>query len=258
MKVTFFGSTMLAVLGWQTASAVEVSWYRQPGSAKAIASNAAASVWTIGTDNNLYKWDGKQFVNQNHNYPVTSIAVTTTDKFWLVDQIGLRTPDVLNGYAIYDFQTKARDVAAGGDNSAWIIGTDTRPGGYGVYQYTSSRTFSYANFGAVDVAVDKTGNAWVVNDTGDIHRYNLVSKTWESIPAFSTGAKARSIHTGGSSGAVWAIGTQSVPGGFPIYQWNSSTRAWELYGTYGAVDITEAAYRGSFSQMASCIPKRSR
>ena len=41
---------MLAVLGWQTASAVEVSWTRQPGSATYIASNASASLWMIGTD----------------------------------------------------------------------------------------------------------------------------------------------------------------------------------------------------------------
>ena len=57
MKVRFFGSTMLAVLGWQTASAVEVSWYRQPGSAISVASNASASVWMIGTDHDVYKFD---------------------------------------------------------------------------------------------------------------------------------------------------------------------------------------------------------
>ena len=41
---------MLAVLGWQTASAVDVSWYRQPGSALSITSNASGSVWIVGTD----------------------------------------------------------------------------------------------------------------------------------------------------------------------------------------------------------------
>ena len=65
MKVRFFGSTMLAILGWQTASAVEVSWYRQPGSAVSIAGNASGSVWIAGTDREnangytVYKWDGK-------------------------------------------------------------------------------------------------------------------------------------------------------------------------------------------------------
>ena len=34
---------------------------------------------------------------------------------------------------------------------------------------------------------------------------------------------------------------QSIPGGYPIFQWNSSKRDWEPYGTYGAVEITEAA-----------------
>ena len=34
----------------------------------------------------------------------------------------------------FSLSTKARDVAVGGDNSVWIIGTDQRTGGYGVYQ----------------------------------------------------------------------------------------------------------------------------
>src|SRR5215213_7835182 len=158
MKIQFFGSTMLAVFGWQTASAVEVSWYRQVGSARSIAGNASASVWTIGTDDSVYKWDGKQFVNQN--YSATQIAVTTKDDLWLIDQFGVRPKGGLLS------TTKAREVAVGGDNSAWIIGTDVRAGGYGVYQASVGPlnvNYNSANFGAVRIAVDKTGNAWVVN-----------------------------------------------------------------------------------------------
>ena len=116
---------MLAVLGWQTASAVEVSWSRQPGSAVSIASNASASLWMIGTDFNVYKWNGQQFVNQN--FSASRIGVTTTDQLWLVNEIGLRSPAVF-------LPQKAHEVAVGADNSAWIIGTDQRTGGYGVYK----------------------------------------------------------------------------------------------------------------------------
>jgi hypothetical protein len=240
MKIGFSASMMLAIAGWQTASAVEVSWYRQPGSALHISSNASASPWIIGMDNNVYKWDAnsKQFVNQN--YSATRVAVTTRDDLWIVDEFGVRPQGGLVG------STKAREVAVGGNNSAWIIGTDVRAGGYGVYQASVGSLFTnynYANFGAVRLAVDKVGNAWVVNDTGEIHMYNLASKTWERIPAngYSSTTKARSIHTGGSSGAVWMLTTQPIPGGFPIFQWNASTRAWEPFGSYGAVDVTEAA-----------------
>ena len=91
------------------------------------------------------------------------------------------------------------------------------------------------------IAVDKGGNAWVVNDAGEIYMYNVASKAWEKKPASSTGATARSVHTGASSGTVWMLGTASIPGGFPIFQWDSVKESWEPYGTYGAVEITEAA-----------------
>lgn len=235
MKTRIFGSTLLAVIGWQTASAVEVSWYRQLGSAVHIASNASASPWIIGTDNNVYKWDGKQFVNQN--FTATDIGITTTDKFWLVDQFGLRAAD---GFYV---SMKAREVAVGADNSAWIIGTDVRTGGYGVYQRSGVNSWNYANFGAVHIAVDSVGNVWVINDSNDIYMYNNATKNWDKKPGASTssGVKVRSIHTGAVSGAVWMTTTQSIPGGFPIFQWNATKQAWEPYGTYGAVDIAEAA-----------------
>ena len=80
---------MLAVLGWQTASAVEVSWTRQSGSAKYIASNASASLWMIGMDDSkVYKWTTNQFVDQG--FSAIRIGVTTADKLWLIDEIGLK------------------------------------------------------------------------------------------------------------------------------------------------------------------------
>ena len=212
---------MLAVLGWQTASAVEVSWYRQPGSATYIASNASASLWMIGTDSNVYKWDGKEFVNQN--FSATRLGVTTADELWLVDSIGLRAPNP----PLY-LGTQTRELAVGPDNSAWIIGIDQRPGGYGVYQRPPGLfgDFAYANFGAVRIAVDKTGNPWVVNDVGEVHMYDVASKTWGRKGT----TKARSVHTGATSGAVWMLGVTEIAGGFPIFQWNSSKQDWESYG----------------------------
>ena len=127
----------------------------------------------------------------------------------------------------------------------WVIGTDQRAGGYGVYQKAANSfpgtievlDFTYANFAAVRIAVDKAGNAWVVNDTGEVHMYDIASKSWERKGT----EKARSVHTGASSGAVWMLGRDSIPGGFPIYQWNSAKQDWESYGTYGAVEMAEAA-----------------
>jgi hypothetical protein len=48
----------------------------------------------------------------------------------------------------------------GADNSAWTIGIDERAGGYGVYQRSALNSWTYMNFAAVNIAVDKTGIAW--------------------------------------------------------------------------------------------------
>ena len=259
MKTKFLGSTMLAILGWQTASAVEVAWYRQPGSALHIASNTSASLWIVGTDRecrggwrdgicqdpdnrgyNVYKWNGTGFVKQQ-SISARTLGVTTTDQLWVVnDQNEMFMPGELR------LQTRARDIAVGPDNSVWIIGTDQRGGGYSVYQRKPESLvlpglvqldFTYADFAAVRIAVDKAGNAWVVNDTGEVYMYNIASQSWGKRGT----KKARSVHTGASSGAVWMLGTDSIPGGFPIYQWDFAKQDWESYGTSGAVEMTEAA-----------------
>jgi hypothetical protein len=221
---------MLAVLGWQ-ASAEEVSWVRQPGAAFRIASNASASLWMVGTDSKVYKWSGTDFIDQKISS--TLIGVTTTDQLWLMNEIGLTEPG--SGF----FLDKVREIAIGPDNIAWAIGTDQRTGGYGVYKITPGLFGSKTpiGFGAVRVAVDKNRNAWVVNDAGEVHMYDIASQTWERKGT----TKARSVHAGASSGAVWMLGATEISGGFPIYQWNFSREVWESFGTYAAVDMTEAA-----------------
>jgi hypothetical protein len=250
MNARFFGSMMVAVLGLQTASAVEVSWFPRPGSALSITGSASGSVWIVGTDRadeggyNVYKWNAKEFIKQDTAVmPSRKLAVTTSDQLWLVT-------DRNELYGWVQFGTgggsllslrKATDLAIGGDNSVWILEADQTTGGHSVYRKTGSTDWTKMNFGAASIAVDKGGNAWVVNDAGNLFMYNVVSKAWEKKPASSVGATARSVHAGATSGAVWMVGTASVPGGHPIFQWNSSKAAWEPYGTYGAVGITEAA-----------------
>ena len=242
MKTKFLGSTMLAVLGWQTASAVEVSWYRQPGSALHIASNASASLWMVGTDPR----HGQQRIQMERHgirqaklFRGPKLGVTTTDQLWVVNEsrLDLFIPGgssaLLNAEGARgcrrrrQFRVDYRHGPAGGRLRRI---SKTGPG-------RSSLNFTYANFAAVRIAVDKAGNAWVVNETGEIYMYNIASKSWEHKGT----KKARSVHTGASSGAVWMLGTDSIPGGFPIYQWDSAKQDWEPYGTYGAVEMTEAA-----------------
>lgn len=247
MKIKVFASTMLAIVGWQTASAVEVSWYRQPGSALSIAGSASGSLWIAGTDREnangyfVYKWNGKDnFAKDSVVVPGKRLAVTGNDQLWLVDDQQVLWGQLQAGNALF-YLRKARDVVTGPDNSIWIVSTEAQTGGYQVYQRSDSNNWNNANFAAVNIAVDKSGNIWAVNDSGQISLYNAASKTWSSVKAPAAGA--RSISIGSSSDNVWLLGSASTPGGFPIFQWNSSTRSWEPYGPYGAVQITEAAGR---------------
>ena len=247
MKIKVFASTMLAILGWQTASAVEVSWYRQPGSAVSIAGGVSGLVWIAGTDREnangyfVYKWNGKDnFAKDSLVVPGKRLAVTGNDQLWLVDDQQVLWGQLQAGNALF-YLRKARDVVTGPDNSIWIVSTEPKAGGYQVYQRSDSNYWNSANFAAVNIAVDKSGNIWAVNDSGQISLYNAASKTWSSIKAPAAGA--RSISIGSSSGNVWLLGSASTPGGFPIFQWNSTTKSWDPYGPYGAVQITEAAGR---------------
>ena len=85
-----FLGLLVAGWAWQTASAFDVSWTSQPGSAVAITSHVSGLVWTLGTDGpglyayNVYKWNGKEFVRQSL-MPGRRIAVTSKDQLWLVN-----------------------------------------------------------------------------------------------------------------------------------------------------------------------------
>ena len=161
---------LVAGWAWQTASAVDVSWTNRVGSATDITSHASGLVWILGTDSpsgsllyNVYKWDGKSFVKPSV-LPARRIAVTSTDHHWYIAQ-GNQLYDQAPGTTNATVTGTALDVAVGGDNSVWIVGTDQRAGGYSVYKYNAGN-WTAANFGAKRIAVDKGGNPWVVNDTG--------------------------------------------------------------------------------------------
>jgi hypothetical protein len=237
-----YRSLGLVAAAWacQTAWGVDVSWTKQPGAALHISSNATGSIWVVGTDRqnengfDVYKWsrtEGWQW--ENGVPPSRRLSVNSADQLWTVNDV----------YDLFFLQPgagaipvgKARDVAVGGGDSVWVVGTDPRPGGYGVYQRTGS-TWTDANQGAVRIAVDASGRPWVVTQQNQIYMYNTAARSWELKPG-----NARSIHTGASSGAVWMLGVDPVAGGFPIYQWNAGKQNWDPYGTFGAVEMTEAA-----------------
>ena len=109
----------------------------------------------------------------------------------------------------------ATDISVGANGSDWIIGTNPVPGGYGIARW-NGRAWTAVPGGAVRIAVDGAGNAWVVNSAHHIYHWN--GRSWTSYPGAATDIGV------GANGSVWITGTQPAPGGYHVYRWNG--RAW--------------------------------
>jgi hypothetical protein len=108
----------------------------------------------------------------------------------------------------------ANDVAVGGGR-VWVIGTDPQPPfGYGVYRWNGSDWDKIPGAAGERIAVDSSGNAWVINAQNGIYTFN--GSAFYQVPG-----SAYDIGAGG--GKVWVIGTiPEPPFGYAIYRWNGS------------------------------------
>jgi hypothetical protein len=99
----------------------------------------------------------------------------------------------------------------GADGSVWVVGTNPVEGGYGIYRWTGGG-WTPVPGGATRIAVDPSGNPWVVNSAG--HVYHRVGNDW----VIHSGA-ATDIGVG-AEGSVWIVGTNPVAGGYGLYTWD--------------------------------------
>ncbi len=109
----------------------------------------------------------------------------------------------------------ATDIGVGANGSVWIVGTNRVSGGYGIYRWNGKAWTAVAG-GAVRIAVDRTGNPWVVNSAH--HIYHWTGRSWAGYPGAATDVGV------GANGSVWIVGAHPVAGGYGIYRWNG--RAW--------------------------------
>jgi hypothetical protein len=91
------------------------------------------------------------------------------------------------------------DISIGANGSVWAIGTNPVYGGNGIYQWDAATwTWNAVDGGAVRIAVDPSGNPWVVNKFGNIFR--RAGSAWQQVSG-----SARDIAIGGN-GYVWIVG----------------------------------------------------
>jgi hypothetical protein len=117
----------------------------------------------------------------------------------------------------------ARDVGIGANGTAWHVGNNAVPGGFGVFRW-NGKGWDDMKGGGVRIDVDPQGNAWVVNDAGQVYRYS--GSGWAGAP----GVKARDIGVG-ANGSVFVTGHDGK-----VYKWDG--KGWTSRGGNGMVDIT--------------------
>lgn len=103
-----------------------------------------------------------------------------------------------------DLPVKPAEVGVSGDGMSWLIGTNptsdlairVTPGG------RPANVFRLATGSTFDVAVDRTGHAWVVNGTEGIVR---VDSTGRNVKHITLPAPVKSLYTT-PDGGVWSVG----------------------------------------------------
>jgi hypothetical protein len=203
-------------------------WTKVPGKASDIAIGGD-KIWVLGTDNvrgghSIYRFNGMDWDKIPGS--AASIAVDSDGVPWVCQDNFDIYQRILNEWQ--KAPGKGYQVAIGGEE-VYIIGTDAKKGGYGIYRWARGAWENIPGAG-VTIAADGDGVPWVCNDNNDIYR--RLDNKWEKM----TG-KATHVAIGGDN--VWAIGADADKGGFGIYRWargswdknNGSAKRIALSGT---------------------------
>jgi hypothetical protein len=105
---------------------------------------------------------------------------------------------------------RCHDVGAGARGTVWIVGVKPAPGGFPIY-YRKGKGWNFAGGNGVRISGGHDGSPWMVNDRGDIMRWQR--HAWIHVPG-----KARDIGVG-ADGSVWIVGNQRAKGGFALERW---------------------------------------
>ena len=186
------------------------SWAYVPGiTAQDIAVGKNGSVWATGKNSAIYRWTGASWETMSGG--AERIAVDPEGAAWVIG----------SGYIFkYNLATKsweqkpgmAKDIGVGADGSVWVVGMGPVSGGYDIYKWNGS-DWTKITGGGVQIAVEPTGNPWVVDNSSKIFRYNGSSFEQKLGSLKDIGI--------GANGTIWCTGPDER-----IYQWSGNN--WNL------------------------------
>jgi len=186
-----------------------------PGAATDIGIGANGAVWVVGTDPvdggyGIFHWTGSAWEQVPGG--AVRIAVDPQGDPWVVNS----AHDIFrwNGSSWAGYPGSATDISVGANGAVWVVGTDPVGGGYGIFHWAGSAWVNVPG-GAVTVAVDPQGDPWVINSS--LHIFHLGGSGWTLEPDLATDIAA------GANGSVWIVGTNTLPGGYGLLEWNGAS-----------------------------------
>ncbi len=192
-----------------------MDWKAIPGDAIDMDISMEGVVWIVTTKGEIKKWNGQGW----DRYPgkAMRIAAGPRGNTWIVDP-----QNRIFRWGKTDWVAmpgKATDISVGASEPIWMIGTDPKPGGYGIYKWGVTDWVPVEG-AAVRIAVGPKGNPWIINEDHEIFR--LTRMEWGKAPG-----AAQEI-TIAANGVAWIIdGTEGATKPAAVRAW--SGRNWVLY-----------------------------
>lgn len=145
-------------------------WEQVYGEATDIGIGADGSIWVVSNDDrsgghSIYTWKSPGWLKISG--AGVRIDVEPNGTPWIINddnEIFRRENGLWRRMPGY-----AKDIGIGADGSVWVIGSNDRAGGYGIYRFNGASWDRIAG-SASQISVAPDGTPWVVNNDGEIYR----------------------------------------------------------------------------------------
>lgn len=189
--------------------------------------------YVVGTDRNIYKYTYSSSSWSNiGNTGSSNVAAGPDGVAWTTDTSGAIERQSSEHWV--DLQGGAIDIGVGTDGTVHVVGQDKVAGGSGVYRWQhGAKSFVKISdyHGAVRIATDGSGNAWIVDESNLIWTWDKANSVFVKFPGAATDIAV------GADGSIWCIGIQSVGGGYNIRYFDKTKQSWVTISG-GAVRIS--------------------
>lgn len=185
------------------------SWTQLPGAAVTVSAGPAGDVWVVNAAGQIFRW--LSATNSWEQIPGGLVGISAGPN----DVWGVNAGNQIYRYASGQWHLmpgSATAVAVNPTGEVWALGTNSVPGGRNILRWNPATSqWTDVQGGLVQISAGTDG-LWGVNNTGTIWHW--------SNGAWSTVDGSASVVSIGPRGEVWALGSESVPGGHPIKKRN--------------------------------------